>query len=186
MNTFRKPFLAVFFASLLLFVSCSQYDQIQQDSVLDKETISQLEEATLQFLEDVRKNPLKFTRTSTEEYIGTPDILINEAIIRYNNDDLEVYQQNVTNYANWDNNDQLAAIEAIFVVLNTFKNNFTAEDAARFNEALSLETNRGPWWTSLALWGVCATVGLLTAGVAGVACAGLVAARLSYLNYQDQ
>jgi PhoPQ-activated pathogenicity-related protein len=185
MNTFRKPLLAVFFASLLLFVSCSQYDQIQQDSVLDKETISQLEEATLQFLEDVRKNPLKFTRTSTEEYIGTPDVLINEAIIRYNNDDLQVYQQNVTNYANWDN-DQLAAIEAIFVVLNTFKNNFTAEDAARFNEALSLETNRGPWWTPLALWGVCATVGLLTAGVAGVACAGLVAARLSYLNYQDQ
>lgn len=44
----------------------------------------------------------------------------------------------------------------------------------------------GAWWAPLGLWGVCAVVGLLTVGIAGIACTGLVAARVSYLNYQNQ
>lgn len=82
----------------------------------------------------------------------------------------------------------MIAIEAIFIVLETIKDNFTEEDAAKINPTMTKEASRtdGPWWAPLGLWGVCTVVGLLTAGIAGIACAGLVAARVSYLNYQNQ
>lgn len=81
----------------------------------------------------------------------------------------------------------MTAIEAIFVVLETINDNYTEEEAARFNQTMSRESSEGwAWWAPLGFWGVCTVVGVLTAGIAGIACAGLVAARVSYIKYQNQ
>lgn len=100
---------------------------------------------------------------------------------------LTQYETDVTNYKEW-TNEERESIEAIFIVMNTFKANFTSEDAAKIGiaTAKSCGETEIPWFAPLAFWGVCTVVGVLTAGVAGIACAGLVAARIAYCNYQLQ
>lgn len=187
-KTLRKPYLTILMSSLILFVSCNQYDQISEtNNILDKQTIANLEKATIDFINDVKNNPEKFSKTSEVNYSGMGDKLVNQALTNCISNNLELYQQNVTDFAVW-NNDQLAAIEAIFIVLNVIKKNFSQADAAKFNKSLGNDVfnKDGAWWAPLAFWGVCTVVGVLTVGIAGIACAGLVAARVSYLNYQNQ
>lgn len=187
LNKFRKPYFALLLASLVLFVSCSQYDTYTVKNRLDAQTIAQLKQGTIEFVNNAKNNPQSFNKASEENYAGIEDILINEALSTYVDNNLELYKENVVNFSEW-NNDQLIAIEAIFIVLETIKDNFTEEDAAKINQTMSKEASKtgGAWWAPLGLWGVCTVVGLLTAGIAGIACAGLVAARVSYLNYQNQ
>lgn len=181
LNSLRKPYFSIFLASLVLFVSCSQYDSQQIENGLDAQTIAQLKQATIEFVNNAKNNPQSHNRTTNDDYTGLEDVLMNEALSTYVNDNLELYKENVINFSEW-NNDQLTAIEAIFVVLETIKENFTQEEAARFNQTMS----RGAWWAPLGFWGVCTVVGVLTVGIAGIACAGLVAARVSYINYHNQ
>lgn len=186
LNSLRKPYFSIFLASLILFVSCSQYDSHPIENGLDAQTIAQLKQATIEFVDNAKNNPQSLNRTTNDDYTGIEDVLINEALSTYVNDNLELYKENVINFSEW-NNDQLIAIEAIFVVLETIKDNFTEEEAARFNQTMSREPcEGGAWWAPLGFWGVCTVVGVLTVGIAGIACAGLVAARVSYCNYQNQ
>jgi hypothetical protein len=187
MKSFRKPYFTVLLASLVLFVSCNQYDTQTIKNGLDEQTIAQLKQATIEFVNNAKNNPQSFNKTTKDDYTGIEDILINEALSTYVNNNLELYKENVVNFSEW-NNDQLIAIEAIFIVLETIKDNFTEEDAAKINQTMSKEASRpgGAWWAPLGFWGVCAVVGLLTVGIAGIACAGLIAARVSYLNLQNQ
>lgn len=186
LNSLRKPYFSIFLASLVLFVSCSQYDSQPIENGLDAQTITQLKKATIEFVDNAKNNTQSLNRTTNDDYTGIEDVLINEALSTYVNDNLELYKENVINFSEW-NNDQLIAIEAIFVVLETIKDNFTEEEAARFNQTMSSEScDGGAWWAPLGFWGVCTVVGVLTVGIAGIACAGLVAARVSYCNYQNQ
>ena len=204
LKTLRKPYFACLLASLMLFVSCSQYDsytiengfdekptaQLKKGEIingLDEETIAQLREATIEFIDNAKNNPKSLNSNIEEDYNGMEDTIINEALSTYVDDNLQLYKKNVINFYEW-NSEQLIAIEAIFVVLETIKDNYTEEEAAIFNQAMSIESSSEgeAWWAPLALWGVCTVVGVLTVGIAGVACAGLVAARLSYINYQNE
>ncbi len=182
----RKPYFAMVMSALVLFISCSPNDSQIIENGLDEKTIVQLQKATIEFVNNVKNNPQSLSKNTNAENTGIEDALINEALSTYVNDDLGVYKQNVINFSEW-NNDQSIAIEAIFVVLETVKENFTEEDAARFNQTMSREAKtEGAWWAPLGFWGVCTVVGVLTVGIAGIACAGLIAARVSYLNYQNQ
>ncbi|MDA0278434.1 MAG: hypothetical protein O2831_06870 [Bacteroidetes bacterium] len=185
LNLLRKPYFSILLAFLVLFVSCSKYDSKPIENGLDAQTIAKLKQATIEFVDHAKNNPQSLNKTTNEDYIGLEDVLINEALRIYVNDNLELYKENVVNFSEW-NNDQLNAIEAIFVVLETIKDNFTLEEAAKFNQTIYKEScgDGGAWWAPLALWGVCTVVGVLTVGIAGIACAGLVAARVSYCNYQ--
>ena len=186
LKKFRKPYFASFLASLILFVSCNQYELQTIENGLDEQTIAQLKQATIEFIDNAKNNPQSINKTSNDDYTEIGDMLINEALSTYVNDNLELYKKNVINFSEW-NNEQLIAIDAIFVVLETIQDNFTEEDAARFNKFMSKESDsEGAWWAPLAFWGVCTVVGVLTVGIAGIACAGLVAAKASYNNYQNQ
>ena len=186
LKSLRKSYFATFLASLILFVSCSQYDSETIESKLDEQTIAKLQKATIEFVNNVKNNPESLKKTVNDEYTGIEDSLVNEALATYVNDDLDIYKENVLSFSNWDN-DQVMAIEAIFVVLETIKDNFTQEEAARFSQTMSKAAcEGGAWWAPLGFWGVCTVVGVLTVGIAGIACAGLVAARVSYCNYQNQ
>lgn len=80
------------------------------------------------------------------------------------------------------------AIEAIFVVLETIKNNFTKEEA-RLSQTMPRRfcgDDSWAWWATLGFWGICTVVGAITVGIAGIACAGLEATGTSYCNYQNQ
>ncbi len=168
-------------------MSCTQYDSKPFQNSLDAQTIAQLKQATIEFVDNVKNNPQSLNRRTNEDYTGLEDALLNEALTTHVNDNLELYKENVIHFSEW-NNDQLTAIEAIFVILETVKENYTEEDAARFNQTMYKEScsGKGPWWAPLAFWGLCTVVGVLTIGIAGVACAGLIAARISYCNYQNQ
>jgi hypothetical protein len=183
----RKPYLAILLASLTLFASCSQYDSETINNGLDEQTKAQLKQATIEFVNNVKNNPESLNKTTKDNYTGIEDTLINEALSTYVNNDLEIYRANVISFSQWNNN-QLNAIEAIFIVLETVKDNFTAEDAKKVNLNMSKQAAKGggAWWAPLGFWGVCTVVGVLTVGIAGIACAGLIAARVSYLNYQNQ
>ena len=43
-QTVRKPYLAFFMASLILFVSCNQYENVNDD-ILDRQTVEALKKA---------------------------------------------------------------------------------------------------------------------------------------------
>jgi hypothetical protein len=47
-------------------------------------------------------------------------------------------------------------------------------------------SGKGAWLAPLAFLGVCTWLGVLTVGIAGIACAGIIAAIVSYSNYQNQ
>lgn len=187
LKTLRKPYLSILMAFLILFVSCDQYDIQPINNGLDEQTIAQLKKATIDFLDNVKNNPQSLNSRTNGDYNGIEDVLINEALSTYVNDNLELYKENVISFSEWNNN-QLMAIEAIFVVLETIKNNFTEEEA-RLSQTMSrgfCGDDSGAWWAPLGFWGICTVVGVITVGIAGIACAGLVAAGTSYCNYQNQ
>lgn len=88
------------------------------------------------------------------------------------------------NFRNWDQ-DQLIAIHSIFVVLKTVKDYYNGEENFLHGQDASL-ISLGAWWAPIGFWGICTVVGVLTVGVAGIACAGLVAVSGAYINYQNQ
>ena len=187
LNKFRKPSLSIFLASLVLFVSCEQYDMLpEKRGVLDKDTIAQIKKATIQLINDYKNNPNNFEITNDIDIENEGDRMINEAIMLYVSDDLDTYKENVFNFTTW-NDQQFGTIEAIFVVLETLQENFTLDDISSINPSLiTLECGQGAWWAPLGFYAMCITVGLVSFGLAGAVCAGLIAARSSYCNYQMQ
>ena len=67
-----------------------------------------------------------------------------------------------------------------FVISKTVKDNYSEEDAAKFNQTMSKKScsGKGAWLAPLAFWGVCTWLGVLV-GIAGIACAGLIVAIVS-------
>ena len=167
-NKFRKPSLSIILASLVLFVSCEQYDHLNNE-LLDQQTIEAIQKATLDFVNDTSNGKSNVDENSVEV-----DPLINEAISLYFSDDLETFKENVVNYANW-SHDQLVGIEASFVVMETLKDDFESN-----------QNSRSAWWAPLGYAGICLVVGLLSLGVAGAACGILFAAGQAAANYQQQ
>ncbi|MEN8666061.1 MAG: hypothetical protein ABF304_01350 [Flavobacteriaceae bacterium] len=47
-------------------------------------------------------------------------------------------------------------------------------------------SGKGAWLAPVAFWGIYTWLSVLTVGIAGIACAGLIAAMVSYCNYQNQ
>ena len=56
LNSLRKPYFSIFLASLVLFVSCSQYDSQPIENGLDAQTITQLKKATIEFVDNAKNN----------------------------------------------------------------------------------------------------------------------------------
>jgi len=184
---FSVKSIAFFLAFLTIFVSCSQYDNEIRNEGLNVEQKTALKNSTLEYVENLKNGNIDFTKDeqSNLSVDGNPDI--NAALGIFVSHDLSKYELDVMNYKQWTNEEQ-ASIEAIFIVMKTFKDNFTEDDAAKIGlvTAKTCGETEIPWFAPLAFWGVCTVVGVLTVGIAGVACAGLVAARISYCNYQLQ
>ena len=169
-QTVRKPYLAFFMASLILFVSCNQYENVN-DGILDRQTVEALEKATLEFLENPNNFASKNKIDKNESYV---DDLLKEAINRYASDDLKTFKQNVLNHSNW-NYEQLASIEASFIVMTTVKDNY-------YNSNTSKHLGKkAAWWAPIGFAAICAVVGILSVGIAGAAC-GIMFATLQSLN----
>ncbi|MEN8857059.1 MAG: hypothetical protein ABF260_03240 [Flavobacteriaceae bacterium] len=91
LNSLRKPYFSIFLASLVLFASCSQYDSQPIETGLDAQTIAQLKQATIKFIDNAKNNPQSLNRMTNDNYSGLEDVLINEALSTYVNDNLELY-----------------------------------------------------------------------------------------------
>jgi hypothetical protein len=177
---FRKPNLILLMASMVLYASCNQYE-VLDENVLSKEQIELLKKSTLDFINNPEnyKNQLDNSLNKT----SNPEIenkLLEDAIMKYAEDDLVTFKINVKNYSEW-NNEEMAGIEATFVVLETMKaNNYNTAGKANFELKSS---QRGAWWAPIGFWGICAVVTVLSAGVA---CGLMFATALSYSNYVNQ
>ena len=164
----RKPYLSLLMASLILFVSCDQYDAVGKVA-LDAQTIKALQSATIDFLNNPENHVIDFDQKESLSDSGIDETLI-EAMNMYVSDDLEAYKENVLSYSDWDYDQQLG-IEAAFVVMTTVQDNYY---------------QKGAWWAPLGFAAICGVVGILTIGIAGAACGVLAAAASSYQNYQNQ
>ena len=93
LNILRKPYLSLLMASLILFVSCEQYDAVGKVA-LDAQTIKALQSATIDFLNNPENHVIDFDQKESLSDSGIDETLI-EAMNMYVSDDLEAYKENV-------------------------------------------------------------------------------------------
>jgi hypothetical protein len=176
----RNPYLSIFLAGLVLFVSCNQYEKPNTE-ILDSQTVEAIQNATKEFLKNPENfKPQKKGNNNNDSYL---DVLLKEAIEKYASDDLNTYKQDVLNYSNW-NNDQLTSIEASFIVMTTIQDDYysSSEEKQALYHSYSKNSKRAAWWAPIAFAGICLVVGVLSVGIAGAACGIMFATLQSVQN----